>query len=124
MTDYMRHSLEARGDVLVIKLEGSFCNDAPDYFRGVENREPMLQSWKFRQFKRVVFDLSKVEVMTSSGIGILITIQRMARKAGYSEPVVIARANKRVRNVLVVTQIASMFELCNSMDQALGVRQP
>ena len=119
----MRHSLEARGNVLVIKLEGNFCNDAPDYFKGLEAWEDLLQPEAFRQFDRVVFDFSKVGVMTSSGIGILIAIHRMASKASHSDPVAIACTNQRVKHALVTCGIASMFEFFDTMDRALGVSQ-
>jgi anti-anti-sigma factor len=123
MTDYMKHTMEARGNVLVITLEGSFCNDAPDYFKNIDSREPLLQPWTFRRFKRIVFDFSKVTMMTSSGIGILVIVKRMAKSAGHTELIAIAGANKRVEHVLVVSQIASMFELFDTVEQALGVSQ-
>lgn len=124
MTDYMRHTMEARDNVLVITLEGEFRKDAPEYFKGIVNREPLLQTWTFRNFKRIVFDLSKVKSMSSNGIGILIIVKNMAKKAGHTEPIAIAGANLRVEHVLVVSQIASMFKLFDTVEQALGVSQP
>ncbi|MFA6391125.1 MAG: STAS domain-containing protein [Patescibacteria group bacterium] len=121
----MKHTMEARGNVLVITLEGEFHKDAPDYFEGIENREPLLQPWTFRQFERIVFDLSKVRTMSSNGIGILIIVRRMAIKFGHNGPIpiIIAGSNKSVEKVLVNTQIASMFELFDTVEQALGVSQ-
>jgi len=119
----MKRHLEARGPILVITLEGTFANDAPDFNKGIQVSEPLLHPDQFQQFERVVFDFSGVNQMTSSGMGILVVLMKMAKEAGHEELVAIASASDRIENALSIAHLSSMFEHFDDITHVPGVKQ-
>ncbi|MBU0613286.1 STAS domain-containing protein [Patescibacteria group bacterium] len=123
MTDYMKRSLEARGSLLLIILEGKFRNSANDFNEHLIRDEPLLHAREFLQFNQVVFDLSGVEQMSSSGIGILVVLMKMFQAAGHTEPIVIIGASAQIKRVLRTAQLSSMFRHFRKLDHIPEVMQ-
>lgn len=123
MRSTMRRTLEARGSTLLITLEGDFANSAQKFNEHLREEEPLLHDDAFGQFDRVVFDLSGVTHMSSSGVGILLTLMDMTKKAGHVRSIVIAGASERVEKVLATVQISSMFEHFDDLSDVPGVKQ-
>lgn len=67
--------------------------------------------------KHLIVELSGIEAIDSAGIGELVLIHMQARAAGC-EVRIVAPA-KRVRQLLELTNVASLFETCSSVDAAL-----
>lgn len=65
----------------------------------------------------VVVDLSKVKFINSSGLGILIGGLTTMRNAGGD--LVICGADKKIRNLLMVTQLISVFDHYKTLDEAV-----
>jgi anti-anti-sigma factor len=66
--------------------------------------------------KAMIFELSNVESMDSSGLGALLLANRQLRD--YAVPVFIVNANNFVLNLMKMTKIDQMFEFSDSVDQA------
>jgi anti-anti-sigma factor len=66
----------------------------------------------------VVVDLSGVTFMDSTGLKVLLTIQRRAQLAGGSFAV--AGATRSVRKVLTLTGLDQTFALHDTVDEAIG----
>jgi anti-sigma B factor antagonist len=65
-----------------------------------------------------VVDLSKVDIMNSSGLGILIAgLITIKKKNGNLK---VAGANDMIRRLLKVTKLDSVFELYDDLDKALN----
>lgn len=67
--------------------------------------------------KRFVVDLDGVERMNSSGLGMLIGALTIVRNA--EGEMVLANVHERVRQLLTVTQLLSVFTLFDSVDAAV-----
>ena len=67
--------------------------------------------------KWVVVDLSRVIGMSSTGLGILIWAHRAAREKGVA--LRMAHLSDKVRSVLQITRLNSVFEIYNSIDEAV-----
>lgn len=67
--------------------------------------------------RHLVLELSGVEMIDSAGLGELVGIHTWARSRGCS--VKLAAPRKHVRNLLELTNLASVFEIHSSLDEAL-----
>jgi anti-anti-sigma factor len=66
--------------------------------------------------KGMIFDLSSVESIDSSGLGALLLANRTLRD--FSIPVIIVNAGIFVMNLMQMTQINQLFEFYTSIDEA------
>jgi anti-sigma B factor antagonist len=69
-----------------------------------------------RQTRRVVIDLSGVEMMDASGFGALISVALTAQASQCS--VKLAAPSNRIRQLLELTNLTSVFELYPTLDAA------
>jgi len=69
----------------------------------------------------VIVDLGKVKFINSSGLGILIGGMTTMRKAGGD--LVICQADKKIENLLMMTQLISVFKHYRTLDEAVKYYQ-
>ena len=103
-----------RGDVVVFEITGKFLGsiDGPSF------RET-LQQHKEGGTRKVVVDLSKADLMDSSGIGEMIAGLTSMRNAGGDMR--LAALKKRIRNVFLMTRLlGSVFEDYETVDEAVA----
>jgi anti-sigma B factor antagonist len=67
---------------------------------------------------KYIFDLSELRYMNSSGLNVLINLLTKARKEGGE--VIITHVNKKIRELLIITKLTSMFTVTDSVDQAVS----
>lgn len=68
--------------------------------------------------KKVVIDLSKVEWMNSTGLGILISgLTTMRNNGGELK---LAGITEKIESLLTITKLITVFENFDSVDQAVG----
>jgi anti-anti-sigma factor len=95
----------------ILSLKGQIC------FK----HEAALFSTIAQQFvklgKHLIVEFSGIETIDSAGIGELVLLHMQARAAGC-EVRIVAPA-KRVQHLLELTNVASLFETCSSVDAAL-----
>lgn len=68
--------------------------------------------------KKIVLDLSGVQTMNSSGLGMLIGALTAVKNAGGQ--LKIAGASEKIENLLVITKLTTMFELFPTTHDAVG----
>ena len=68
--------------------------------------------------KKLLIDLSKVPWMNSSGVGILISAYTSMKNSGAS--VKFLNINERVKSILMVTKLLTVFESYYSREDALA----
>jgi anti-sigma B factor antagonist len=68
------------------------------------------------QSKRVVINLADVSYIDSSGVGTLAGLHASAKAAGAS--LKLAALSPRVRDVLVITKLGTIFEIYDTVDDA------
>ena len=104
----LRVTVEDLGEVVILHCRG----------RMVRGHETSLLCAGVRQHGRdVIVDLSGVDAIDASGISVLITLQAAGIYFRLMDP------NKQVREVLTVTRLESVFEICDSQSAAKLVGQ-
>jgi len=100
------------GDAAVVALDGELTVfSSPmlrDRLREVVDAGP----------KRVVLDLSNVRYVDSSGVATFVEALRLARQAGGD--MALAHVNPRVRGVLEIARLDTLFPIADSVEEALN----
>ena len=90
-------TVEDLGEVVILRCLG----------RIVRGAETAILCAAVRQHGRnVILDLRKVDAIDAAGIGVLISLQAAGIYLKLMDP------NERVREVLRVTELESVFEIC------------
>lgn len=71
---------------------------------------------------QLIIDLGKVDHLNSTALGVLVKTHTNYVKRGGS--VKLCALEKRIRNLLLITKLAMVFEVHDSLDQALASFQP
>ena len=103
---------EAEG-IVIIELQGSVLG-GPDAVALNDTLHKLVEKNK----KRVVLDLSGVESMNSSGLGMLIGGLTTMRNVGGD--LKIAAASKKIESLLVITKLSTVFELFPTIKKAIS----
>ena len=103
---------EVSGKIGVIEIKGSLVGDKEtDQFRDSVN--DFIEQGN----KCLVVNLGKVNYMNSSGIGALISAHTTYSKNGGV--VKLAGLSNNVQNLLVVTKLIDIFDVYDSVDEAI-----
>ena len=68
--------------------------------------------------KKVIIDLSKVDWMNSTGLGILISALTTLKK--NQGELKLANVTDKIQSLLTITKLVTVFETYDSVDQAAG----
>jgi anti-sigma B factor antagonist len=99
--------------VTVIELSGNFLSD-PE----VSDFHNRLRALKEKGNNKVVTDLSRVNLISSAGVGALVGGAKTLREAGGD--LRLASLSERTHNVLVViTRLGSVFNIYDTVDDAV-----
>ena len=99
--------------VIVLELSGKIMG-GPDATLLNEKLHELIDSNK----TKVVADLSKVNWMNSSGLGILIGgLTTMRNNKGDLK---LANVTERIQSLLIITKLITVFETFNSVDEAVA----
>jgi len=108
----MEISQETVNDIVVIRLEGNVMG-GPEAVKVNEEINQLLDEKK----QKLVMDLSKVNRMNSSGLGILInTLTTFKQNGGELK---LASLTDRVKGLLTITKLNTIFETYETVDGAL-----
>ena len=106
---------EERGGVGVVTPQESMTADSVDSLRD------QFTDWLGRMsgVKNVVINLAEVDFMDSSGLGALIALlKRVTERGGDLK---IACLSKKVRMVFEITRAHKIFEITDSVDEAVRI---
>ena len=105
---------KASGDVTVIKITGDITlNQGGDVLL-----KDKIQSLLQQGQKKLVLDLGGVAYVDSAGLGQLVQIHATARNNGGS--LRIANVTKKLKDLLVVTKLVTVFDSYDSEAEALA----
>ena len=109
----MRLSLETRvtEDVAVIRCKGRIA-----YGIAASELSDEIADLAF-QTRRVVIDLSGVEMIDAAGLGELVSVAVAAQASGCS--ITLAAPGDFIRRVLTLTNLTSVFEVYPTLDAAI-----
>ena len=103
---------EFNGRVAIVELKGALVGDEDtDKFREV------VADFIEQGNRSLIVNMQRVNYMNSSGIGALIAANASYRRNGGQ--VKLALINNNVQNVLAVTKLVDVFDICDSMDAAI-----
>mgnify|MGYP003131032318 CR=1 FL=1 len=89
---------------LVLKIKGDLIGDVSDGLQdGVKN---------------CIIDLSEVRYISSSGIGVLITVLTKMRNADGE--VFLASPSEHVKKLLIITKLNNIFNVSDTLEEALA----
>ncbi|RME26998.1 MAG: anti-sigma factor antagonist [Candidatus Zixiibacteriota bacterium] len=108
----MKFTDSIENGVVVIRLSGKIMGGEPTtLFHG------RIHEYITQNKKNFVLDLSKVEWMSSVGLGMLISAMTTVKNAGGR--LVLANIDK-IENILTITRLITVFEHYESVDEALA----
>ena len=103
---------EMNGKIAVIEIKGSLVGDGEtDKFR--TNVQDFIEQGN----KCLIVDLGKVNYVNSSGIGALISAYTSYKKNGGE--VKLSGINNNVLNLLAVTKLIDIFEVSDTVNEAM-----
>jgi anti-sigma B factor antagonist len=109
----MKPTVTHHGAVTVISLRGSLMG-GPDATALNAQLHQLLTEGK----KRIVLDLSAVEFMNSSGLGMLIGGASTLKNAGGR--LKLAGASEKILNLIKITKLSPVFEQYDSVKAAVA----
>jgi anti-sigma B factor antagonist len=102
------------GDVMVVKINGDITlNQGGDVLL-----KDKIQSLLQQGHKKLVLDLGGVSYVDSAGLGQLVQIHSTTRSNGGS--LRIANVTKKLKDLLVVTKLVTVFDSYDSEAEALA----
>jgi anti-sigma B factor antagonist len=105
---------KVNGDVMVVKVNGDITlNQGGDVLL-----KDKIQSLLQQGHKKLVLDLGGVSYVDSAGLGQLVQIHSTARSNGGS--LRIANVTKKLKDLLVVTKLVTVFDSYDSEAEALA----
>lgn len=108
----IEHQISQRGDVTVLAIRGRL-----DAVRAGSVREP-ITSLPEQGHLKVTVDLSGLEWIDSSGVGVLVTLYKQARAHGGV--VNVACLQKQPREIFRLLRLESAFQLFEAVDDAVA----
>ena len=108
----MKFKIEAKENVHVISLEGNLLGDY-DNNGFLEEINRLIDEHHASLF---ILNLSKLENLNSSGLGVLITILTRSRKLGGDT--VITGIPEKINKLLIITKLNTVFHFADSVELA------
>ncbi len=107
----MKFEVENKDDGAILHLEGKIIGDSAVQLKQI--LEEQIDS----DIKWIILDLADVPLMDSSAIGTMImAFLKLKEKSGK---LVILYAKKSIQEVLSITKLDTLFEICDNMQNAL-----
>ncbi len=110
----MNFDLDLRGAVTVLAPRGNVLG-GPD---GTDLHEYLQQQEREGGTRRVVVDLTNVQLMNSSGLGMLVSALTTLRNVGGD--LRLAQVSERIQSLFVITRLASVFKSYPTVDEAVA----
>lgn len=110
---YMQLRFKKSGDTLVVTLDGDL-----DHHNAVTVREEIDSKFISTKAKNLVFNLSKLKFMDSSGLGIL--IGRYKAVSAIGGQTIIAQPTSSSRRLIILSGIHKIIPIYKTLDEALG----
>ena len=109
----MQIKVSERDGIVVLKLNGKIMG-GPDATALNDKLHELVEAGK----TKVVADLSGVNWMNSSGLGILISALTTIRNAGGD--LKLAAVIERIQSLLMITKLLTVFETFDTIEEAIA----
>lgn len=102
---------EQQGDAVVLRPSGEI-----DLARSPSLRTTISRAQTDKP-RRLIFDLTEVPYMDSSGVATLVEAMQVARR--YHGSVILCGLHERVRSIFEIARLDMVFKIVDSLDEAL-----
>jgi anti-sigma B factor antagonist len=109
----MNYTVSEEQGIVILSLTGKIMG-GPEATEINDKINQLIDEKKLR----IVIDLENVEWMNSSGLGILIQAVTVLRK--NSGALRLIHLSDRIKNLLRITKLSSVFESCDSFEDAVA----
>jgi anti-sigma B factor antagonist len=99
------------GDFVIIKLEGDIVG-GPD----ASKLNTLVHELSSKNMVKLIVDLTDVDIMNSSGLGILIGALTSVRHSGGD--LVLVNVTERIENLLTITKLITVFKTFKTIEEA------
>lgn len=108
----MKLNTEIRGDVAIVKIEGDHL-DASTHAKFVQQLKPVTD-----QYSKIVFDISGLQFIDSSGIGVILGTMRRARATGGD--VKLASPTDSITSIFNLVRMSRLINIIPTVEEALA----
>ncbi len=108
----MRFEFEMDGDILILKIYGEL-----DHHHAGEIRESTDNRIMAGGVRGLIIDLSGLEMMDSSGIGVIMGRCRLMESLGYH--VCVSGARAAIKKVIVLSGLGRLVGICDTWAQGV-----
>ncbi len=112
----MKYDMKEQFNCVIFEVKGNVMG-GPEAEKFREDLHKLVDEGK----TNVIINLGKVKFMNSSGLGMLIGGLTTIKKAGGK--LVICEADKKIENLLMMTQLITVFEHYRTLDEAVQAFQ-
>ena len=106
------YSSDKESNVGIYRLEGNLIGETD----GIPITESLSEQLE-EGTQQFVIDLSELQHINSSGLGVLITLLTKARKVGGE--VILANPSEYIQNLLLITKLNTIFKIYQSEAEAM-----
>ena len=112
----MRIQSRRRGDVMILDIQGRVVGDASlDLRRSING---WIAEIPEDEKANVILNLSKVNMMDSSGLGVLVSSYTTVQKKGGR--LALAGLGKGLQNLIAITKLTRVFDIYEDEDTAIA----
>lgn len=112
----MRIQSRKRGDVMILDIQGRVVGDASlDLRRSING---WIAEIPEDEKANVILNLSKVNMMDSSGLGVLVSSYTTVQKKGGR--LALAGLGKGLQNLIAITKLTRVFDIYEDEDAAIA----
>jgi anti-sigma B factor antagonist len=108
----MEISFNKQGKIGILALNGNLIGEK-DGLPITENFSGYLENGTHE----FIIDLSELQLINSTGLGVLITLLTKARKAGGE--VILANPSEYIQNLLLITKLNTIFQIHPTVEEAI-----
>lgn len=112
----MKYDIKEQFNCVVIQFKGKIMG-GPQAENFREDLHALIDEGKVN----VIVNLGKVKFMNSSGLGLLVGALTTMRNAGGD--LIICEADKKIENLLMITQLITVFQHFRTLDEAVEAYQ-
>ncbi|MFI5170910.1 MAG: STAS domain-containing protein [Chitinophagales bacterium] len=102
-----------KNHTIVVKLDGRLVGE----FQTIQLSEALDELIE-EKYYRIVFDMTELEYINSTGLNFFLKILTKVRK--FDGEVVVCSLNKLLKTLMVTTKLNSFFTICYDVADALG----
>lgn len=108
----MDYSKKSQGDVTILTLSGKIVG-GPESLKFNQTLSNLIDEGNVN----VILDLSEIELMNSSGLGIIIhSVNQLKQNNGSLK---LAKVSDKIRQIMEITKLNSIFESYDTIEEAV-----